>query len=284
MAGVTKRPNSKYWWAIFYDGAGQKMRKSTKLTKRKEAQDLANEWEKLAKAGREKRLTEDQCRRVVAEIAQKYGGQKIQFHSTREWFTEWLAGRKASTAPRTYERYSSVSEDFLTYLGGKADLTINAVTITDIRNFRDDQAKKRTRSTETLNQIVSKVLTIPFSMALKLGYVDVNPCAGVPPLPVEKVEREPFTLEQVSKILAAADGEWVGMVLVGFYTALRLMDVARLKVENIQGDLLRVTTKKTGKLVQIPIHPALSQWLAKWLMVVRTAFSQSRFVLISYPV
>lgn len=262
MAGVTKRPNSKYWWAIFYDGAGQKTRRSTKMENRKDAMDVARKWEELARAGRDKRLIEEQCRRVVTEIAEKYGGQKIAFHSTRDWLTEWLEGKKPSVADRTYKRWEMVVREFLEYLGPRADLTIRAINVTDVRGFRDSQAKSVRRSNATVNQTIRSVLSLPFHAARKLGYIENNPCLAVPLLPSEKVTRDTFTPEQVAKLLSVASEEWRGMILGGFYTALRLRDVANLRADNISADTISIVAIKTKRLVRIPLHPAFARWIA----------------------
>ena len=54
MAFVYKKPNSKYWYARFYDKDGKRHSRSTKVEKkgvssRKEAQKLADEFEDAAK-------------------------------------------------------------------------------------------------------------------------------------------------------------------------------------------------------------------------------------------
>ncbi len=45
--------------------------------------------------------------------------------------------------------------------------------------------------------------------------------------------------------------------LLGAYTALRVSDFNRLSQINIDGDFFRITTKKTGAAVVIPIHPVI---------------------------
>ena len=42
--------------------------------------------------------------------------------------------------------------------------------------------------------------------------------------------RRPFTLDELSTILAVADAEWRSMIRIGFFTALRLGDIARLQM------------------------------------------------------
>ena len=49
--------------------------------------------------------------------------------------------------------------------------------------------------------------------------------------------------------------------LLGAFTALRVSDFNNLKNIHIQGDYFRVTTKKTGAAVVIPIHPVIRQMM-----------------------
>lgn len=266
MAGLTRQKASRYWQAIFYDGEGKKVRRSTKLTDRREAQRLADKWEDLEKAGKQKRLVESQARKVVSEILERYTGEQLHFHSTKGWFDEWLAGKKGTVEKRTFARYEQVNRDFLQHLGPKAGLTIAAVTVRDVRSFRDE-LHKTGLSAVTVNQTVRKMLAAPFTAAKNLGYIQTNPCSAVEALQEDAAGgREPFTTDQIRALLKAADAEWYGVILLGYYSALRLRDITDLEWSSIHGDTLKLQprkTKRTGKKVTIPLHPEFLQWLKK---------------------
>lgn len=51
--------------------------------------------------------------------------------------------------------------------------------------------------------------------------------------------------------------------LLGAYTALRVSDFNRLSKINIDGDFFRITTRKTGAAVVIPIHPVIRRMMAE---------------------
>lgn len=266
MAGLTRQKESKYWQAIFYDGEGKKIRRSTKLTDRKEAQRLADKWEDLEKAGKKGRLVEAQARKVVSEILERHTGEPLHFHSTAAWFDEWLAGKKGTVEKRTHDRYTQVTRDFRAHLGDKAKLTIAAVTVKDVRSFRDE-LKKTGLSAVTVNQTVRKMLSAPFIAAKNLGYIQTNPCTAVEPLQEDAAGgREPFTPKQVVDLLKAADNEWRGVILLGYYTSLRLRDITELEWSAVHGQTLKIKpakTKRMGKTVTIPLHQTFLQWLKK---------------------
>lgn len=265
MAGLTKHPASPYFTAIFYDGAGQKVRRSTKKTTRRDAMAVAVKWEETAKAGRENRLTEIQARKVVADILARSTGETLHFHTCRAWLDEWVEGKRGTTAPATMTKYEQTVRDFLKHLGERAELTLAAIGPKDIRSFRDALAKGG-RAPSTVNMAIKKTLSAPFLAAFRLGYVSVNPCAGVDSLRDEgEGEREVFTTEQVGKLLEAAEGDWKGAILCGYLTGLRLRDVAEMPWEAVDFDAgtLRIRTRKTGAVLVLPLHEELAAWLRK---------------------
>jgi integrase len=68
------------------------------------------------------------------------------------------------------------------------------------------------------------------------------------------VEKGVFTPEQIARLLDKAEGDWKGLILAGYYTGARLLDLARLTWGNI--DLaehsISFTQKKDGRETQSP--------------------------------
>src|SRR5438046_7970534 len=70
---------------------------------------------------------------------------------------------------------------------------------------------------------------------------------------------------QVSKLVRAADGDWRGAILLGYYTGARLGYVANMRWDAIDwhNKTIRFTPSKTKKPVTIPLHPDLERELLK---------------------
>ena len=86
-----------------------------------------------------------------------------------------------------------------------------------------------------------------------------SPFAGVAKLTPQQAEsREPFTREQVKRLLAAASGEWRGFLAVLYYTGLRAGDAVQLQGEQRERGKIRVTTSKTGAKVEQLENPDLT--------------------------
>ena len=76
-------------------------------------------------------------------------------------------------------------------------------------------------------------------------------------------EKECFTPKQVKALVKAAEGDWEGLILAGYYTGARLGDLADLKWESVdlKREAIVFTQGKTGREIEIPLHPEFKHWL-----------------------
>jgi integrase len=177
---------------------------------------------------------------------------------------DWLANKTGAVSERTLFRYRQVVRDFLTHMGPRAEASIASVSPGDIITFRN-KLREEGRSVSTCNAI-RRMLSVPFDVAHRLGFVPVNPARAVEPLKDRSAKpgREPFTAQESVRLVESAQGDWRGAVLLGATTGLRLGDLANLCWESIdlEAGLLRIETQKTGRVVVLPIHPDFSTWLS----------------------
>ena len=267
VPSLHKRLKSPYWFASYQDSQGRWLKKSTKTKERATAWKIALEWEALEAAGRAGRLIESQCRKVVSEIHEKVTGTPVVFYTCRAWLDEWMQGKSGAAEARTVQKYKQVVDAFLAHMGARADQPLNAVTTKDVRSFRD-ALKKTGVAASTVNTNVRKILSVPFLAACRAGLLPVNPVSGVEPLlDTEGGEKDAFSPAQMQALLETAKGEWVGMIYLGYYTGLRLSDAANLTWDKVdlQTRFLRGIqpnkTRRTGKVLNLPIEPELAEWL-----------------------
>ena len=127
---------------------------------------------------------------------------------------------------------------------------------------------KEGRAPSTVNVVIRKILSVPFEDARRRGYIPSNPVQGVDAIKGRGAEakagREPFTDEEVDKLLACTEGDWRGAILCAVTTGLRLGDVANLTWDayNAKAATLTVATQKTGATITAPIHPDFANWLS----------------------
>jgi integrase len=274
MASITKDthhpPKSPFWIACYNgigtDGKVLRFKRSTKTTDPKLARRLADEWEQLEKLAGKGRLTESQCRTVIAEMYERTIGEPLHFRTVREYLSEWLEDTKADVEVRSYLRYFQIIHEFLAHVGVKADRLLREISPADIRSWRD-ALKRKGLSAPTVNGAI-RVVRMPFKAAHDLGYIEINPCmkASVRPLNDEarNVSKDVFTPGQIAALIQAAPSEdWRGMIMLAYFTGLRLRDCSELRWNNVNLDkgLITVTTRKTKKDVSVPIHPQFAAWL-----------------------
>jgi len=98
---------------------------------------------------------------------------------------------------------------------------------------------------------------------VKLGLLDSNPLASLPPLKSTRIEKGIFTAEEISKLIEKANPDWRGAILVGYFTGARLKDVCNLRWGNVDLEKRLITFRagKTRQLITVAIHPELEEHL-----------------------
>lgn len=268
MASVHKDPRgrSPYYYALFYGADGRRKFRSTKARTRTKAMAIAVRWEDAARRGRKGEITAAQARKVLAEIVELSTGESLTHYTVSSWLKEWLGVKNASATESTMARYRQVIRDFEYCLGPRAKSPLPSITPGDVAKFRDKLSKDG-RAPSTVNVVIKKILSVPFEDARRRGYILTNPVQGVDPIKGRGAEakagREPFSSEEVNKLLAVAEGDWKGAILCAVTTGLRLGDVVGLTWGDLDGKagVLHVTTQKTGATVALPVHPDFAAWL-----------------------
>jgi integrase len=260
MASVKRRPDSAQWVACYSAPDGRRFQRSTKLTNRKEALKVAEAWE-AAYRGKQ---TETKVRRVMGEIFEEIHAKPLTTYSLAEWAATWLSRVKPEMNPKTHGRYSEVVDTLKRLAPELAATPLDAVTTDAVLAFRAKLLE--VRSATTVNQSL-KVWRSCLKAAWDAGVVTDNPFARVKRVRGEPpVQKQPFTVEQIKALLAAADDEWKGMILAGLYSGgQRIGDISMMEVRQVDldGGAVRFTTDKTGREVVIPLVPAWREYLTK---------------------
>ncbi len=67
------------------------------------------------------------------------------------------------------------------------------------------------------------------------------------------------------------------LFLIGCYTGLRFGDLSRLDQEDMTKEYLKIKTQKTGEIVQVPLHPTVTQLVNKYNGKLPKAISNQKF-------
>ena len=244
------------------------MFRSTKETDRKKALKICLAWESASITARRKELTAAQARKVIAEMVAISSGEGMEFFTVSQWMEQWLANKTGGASANTMLRYRQVVRDFLASLGSRAKASLTGVSPGDIVSFRD-KLRSEGRALSTCNMVVKKILSVPFEAARKMGYTPTNPVAAVDVLKdkaeARKSGREPFTADEVARLVAGSADDWRGAVLLGATSGLRLRDVTNLTwgAIDFEEGLLRTEAERTGAVVVLPVHRDFMAWVAE---------------------
>jgi integrase len=266
MASVVKlKPagRSPFWYACYTDATGRRMKKSTGLTARSKALEMARTLQKAANEARRGALTEARTRELLSEVLQSVNGEGLRVFTVKQWLGHFVKQKKKSRSDKTAARHEHMMREFVEFLGRRADLNIAAVTSKDISDFRDRrEGQGLAPATVNLDIII---LSAAFNSAWKQGHVLVNPCAAIEPLKDKPQRKHVFTPEQVSALVKTAEGDWKGLILAGFYLGARLCDCANLRWRDVdlvsEIKTLRFQPRKGGGEVVTVIHSALEDYL-----------------------
>jgi len=254
---------SQFWYACYTDALGRRLKKSTGLTAKSKAMEMARALQKASDEARRGALTEARTRELLSEVLQSVNGEGLTVFTVEQWFDHFVKQKKKSRAAATGKRHAQTMRDFVQYLGPKARLNIAAITSKDIADFRD-RRQSLGLAPATVNLDVT-ILSAAFNSALRQGHVSVNPCLAIEPLKNKPQRKGVFTPEQVTALLKTAKGDWRGLILLAFYTGQRLLDCANLRWRDVDlvSDIktIRFAVRKTGAEIVTVIHPALEDFL-----------------------
>jgi len=261
MAFVFKNRNTKNWIAGFRDPSGRRRNRSTGLPNteknRRQAERIADQYEAAANRKR----TAQQVRRTIAELHKEITGDDLPVVTMRSHVEQWLESKASSVSPGTLGFYKGATDKFLAYLKKRADADLGDIVREDIEGFRDSLAKRL--APKTVNHQI-KVLRMLFNDARDRALLADDPTEFVKTVKARKVvKRRPFTIGEVRAVLEHCNAEWRSIVLFGLYTGQRLGDIARLRWESIdlERESVTLTTSKTGRQLNLPLHPDLSAHL-----------------------
>ena len=270
MASVHRQKGRPYWFGSYSTGTTPDLKwhfKSTKTKDKRAALEICRTWERTAKIGRAGKLTPETAREIVArgvaDIFTAVNSETMPSDSLRVWCRQWLDAKQIEAELSTVQRYTYAVDQFMAFLGTKADRDIASIRSADVLRFRDEQARVLSRNTANLGV---KVLRACFNAAFKQGLLTSNPAKVVDVLKQRgECKRRAFTLAELRRVLDAAEGsDWYGATLVSLYTGARLSDMARLtwgKVD-LQQNNVNFVAKKTGKRMEVPLAKPLAEHLA----------------------
>ena len=257
------RGKTPFWIGAYIDEFGRRRKQSTKTEDKREAKTIVEGWQRASDLARAGRLTESKAREVVNDILERTGKKRIYAPTVQRYLQDWLKKEKDTISENAYGKKEVVVRLFLKALDGRETLPIEDVTEAEIVTFRDKLLADGRRA-RTVNSMVRDILSKAFRDAQKTGLIRLNPVAGLKAVRGgPQVEKGTFSPDQIRRLISAAQGDWKGLIMSGFFTGARLSDLANLQWSNVDLADRTITfrQRKTDAVIKIPIHPDLERHL-----------------------
>ncbi|WP_276784797.1 site-specific integrase [Thalassolituus oleivorans] len=181
---------------------------------------------------------------LAARLSQSYGMNALP--TMGEFVDIWLAEKKIEW--RDSHRMTVITNLNSYVLPTFENKRVNDITKADILNFRSTLAKDPKRKSSPLKATtINKVMT-PLRMLLNEAadrYEFTSPFRGIKSLKIQKVDVEPFTLEEVRLILANVREDFRAYYTVRFFTGMRTGEIDGLQWQYVDMERRQILVRET---------------------------------------
>ncbi len=218
----------------------------------------------LASAKLKELTTEARSRKTAAhhleELYEIKAGEGIAQVSLEEMEIRWefLPAKKSRSAQASAAQKANIRQ-FREFIQQKYPAVKNMSQVTRLMVL---SWLRRLSETKLSGQSYNVKLAVMRSIFDQLGAeagILKNPFTGIPYKKPNTVHRQPFTQDELNRILENCDDLMRPVVLTAMCTAMRRGDCCQLKWESVdlEHGFISVKTSKTGELAEVPLFPLL---------------------------
>jgi integrase len=286
MATVYRKANSPFYYAQFFDRHGKRISRSTRRTKKREAQAEAQRLEVEEKAGGAgggmlpkaySVIVEDAARAALAGELTLARAEELVMRLHRlanpdfevvtldQHLQAWVERQSIHVGRSTCAVYEDMRRHVIAAVGPRAAAApVGHLTADQVRKAVQVMREKGLRAS-TCNMHL-RALRRALQTAVIEGLAKANVASPESVRVLKESDsshRAPFTADEVRAMIEQekTSDEWRGCILIGAHTGMRMGDVVSLQRNNVVGDRLVVAHGKTGKSVVCPISPQVRQWV-----------------------
>lgn len=242
MSSIRKKPGSKFWFACITLPDGRRRQFSTRTESERDAEEIAQRAENAIRRNRGRQGLSAALERIAEDV---HGARTV---AAVEWLDEWGKRKAREVSAKTADRYRAVANELL------ASVTVKRLDEITVGHVQSMHAKWLAMHSPENANFKLKVLRVVLKEAWRDGLVPENVAAKVRTAKTEAGSpRRPFTADEITAVLAKANKEWKGLILLALYTGQRLNDLAVLRPGAIVGGVVALRTSKTDRPMTIPI-------------------------------
>lgn len=227
---------------------GRKHTSTTRATDRRVAAKVLGRSKitELELAAKANALTADSLTKIMA-------GRKVSVDNAVEGWREWAESKHAVN---TFNTYSTMVNQMVSefQLNGQP---FNRLTFQEINAFVNDADESVKFSTRKVRlAAISSLMNYASAQGYCIGnharLVTVNRRA-LTHAQNEPEARRPFTFEEYERAYRRLDGFWKAAIAIGYWTGMRISDVATLEWTQITAKEIIAWTRKTGQRIALPL-------------------------------
>lgn len=204
-------------------------------------------------------LSVDKGKRYIVDLSALCSGEAIVEHDIETWRDEFVRIKQDvdRVSLASLSKYKQHLREFVEGMKARGKVKLTSISRDDLRGYQRELAAQGL-SIATTNAHIKSIKAY-FRKAVIEMLVTHSPADGVDLIKARKSEvanRKPFSTDEINSLIQAApNGEWRTFIKMGFYTGLRLSDIAGLRWSNIdqENEVIEITTAKTEKEITIPI-------------------------------
>lgn len=258
MPWLYKQKGSDNWW-IGYRVNGKQVLRTTKTNNREEAERQLLKLDAAAAAHAAGTLT-----REYIELLTKQESNSDTLDAYRK---KWLVDCR-DLSPMTQKKYVGVMKDFCDFVNASETTPLlKDIQRETIANFVRAQRQKLAPGTVKLAR---RILATFFAYCVDEEALQYSPVPSAKSLKLDRGNgrsaRRAFTLAEIQLLHQKAPNDfWRYMVMAGFFTGQRMGDLITMNWGSVdfQQNVVRLTSRKTGRAVTIPLRDELAAFLRK---------------------
>ena len=158
---------------------------------------------------------------------------------SRLWFDQMTPSWRQATA-ESYQFY--LEKRLIPYFG---EIDVGEISKSDIMQFRAEATKlyNGTLKPKTVNKYIKLLKMILTEAADRYDFTPRH--LNIKALKEEKVHIEPFSIEEVNKLINTVRSDWRAYLIVRFFTGLRTGEIDGLKWENVDFERRQILVRET---------------------------------------
>ncbi len=216
-------------WISGVTDAGDHIRETTRLRDWTKAESLLRRWEAATKPVETVRTTIEDWQIVFLTDAANPVGKNLK--------------------PQTIEKYKQLFKPLSAFAAENGYRYVNQLDLDALTAFRATWKDAPLSASKKL-----KRLRAVLKFALRRRWILENAALDLDMPKIRPKPTRPFTQEEISSILKAADDDKTrALIQVMLYAGLRIMDAAMLKVGSLTDNRIRLHQEKTGEHVSVLI-------------------------------